>query len=211
MQKIINITGKNALLLASVALVCAVLSAVVYYQTEDQIKEQIQAHKQQLLGQVLPQRWYDNDLLATCHAPKAPFNDDPNLQEICVAKKNGKITAYAFETVAPNGYAGPIHIIAAITPQGEMLGMRVTEQHETPGLGDKVEMKNTHWALSFSNKFLREDNLDEWAVKKDGGMFDQFTGATITPRAVVNQVRNSSLQLLEHLRDDKNVSSLNEK
>ncbi len=199
MQKIIKITGKNALILAAVALVCAAVSAVIYYQTEKQIQAQIQAHKQQLLGQVLPQNWYDNDLLATCHAPQAPFNQDPNLKEICVAKKNGKITAYAFETVAPNGYAGPIHMIAAITPQGEMLGMRVTEQHETPGLGDKVEMKNTSWAESFTHKFLRKDNLNQWAVKKDGGMFDQFTGATITPRAVVNQVKDSSWKLLQHL------------
>ncbi|GAL37347.1 electron transport complex protein RnfG [Vibrio maritimus] len=38
---------------------------------------------------------------------------------------------------------------------------------------------------------MTEDNLNEWAVRKDGGQFDSFTGATITPRAVVKAVKNT--------------------
>ena len=83
-----------------------------------------------------------------------------------------------------------------LTPQGEVLGVRVIEHHETPGLGDKIELRISDWILSFNNQPINNDNLSEWAVKKDGGKFDQFSGATITPRAIVNQVKRSVLVML---------------
>ncbi len=110
-----------------------------------------------------------------------------------------KKTAYAFETVAPDGYAGRIRLLVGITPTGTILGVRVLEHQETPGLGDKIETRISDWILSFSQQQLRSDNLADWAVKKDGGKFDQFAGATITPRAVVNQVKQSALSLLDEL------------
>ena len=76
------------------------------------------------------------------------------------------------------------------------MGVRVIEHHETPGLGDKIELRISNWILSLSNQTITENNLMEWAVKKDGGKFDQFSGATITPRAVVNQVKRSALVML---------------
>ena len=90
-----------------------------------------------------------------------------------------------------------------MTPQGEILGVRVLEHKETPGLGDKIETRINDWILSFTNQKITQDNLSEWAVKKDGGKFDQFAGATITPRAVVNQVKRSALAVLKDLNTEK--------
>ena len=90
-----------------------------------------------------------------------------------------------------------------MTPQGEILGVRVLEHKETPGLGDKIETRISDWILSFTNQQITQDNLSEWAVKKDGGQFDQFAGATITPRAVVNQVKRSALAVLNDLNTEK--------
>ena len=75
----------------------------------------------------------------------------------------------------------------------EVLGVRVIEHKETPGLGDKIELAVSNWITTFSGKSFSPDNLAPWQVKKDGGEFDQFTGATITPRAVVSAVRNALL------------------
>ena len=104
----------------------------------------------------------------------------------------------SYETTAPDGYSGNIRMLVGPTPAGEVLGVRVIEHHETPGLGDKIELRISNWILSFSNKWLKPDNLNDWAVKKDGGKFDQFSGATITPRAVVNQVRRSAQIMLDN-------------
>ncbi|MPN28268.1 Electron transport complex subunit RsxG [bioreactor metagenome] len=71
--------------------------------------------------------------------------------------------------------------------------MRVTQHKETPGLGDKIERRLSDWITGFSGKKIQSDNDSHWAVKKDGGDFDQFTGATITPRAVVNAVKRAGL------------------
>ena len=79
-----------------------------------------------------------------------------------------------------------------------MLGVRVIEHHETPGLGDKIELRISNWILNFTHQSINEYNLNEWAVKKDGGKFDQFSGATITPRAVVNQTKRSALIMLNN-------------
>ena len=107
-------------------------------------------------------------------------------------------TAYAYETIAPDGYSGNIRLLVGITPKGEVLGVRVIEHHETPGLGDKIELRISDWILSFTNQIIVPESLKDWAVKKDGGKFDQFSGATITPRAVVNQVKRSALVMLEN-------------
>lgn len=202
MKPIFQVTRKNALLLAFVTLVCMSLSSLVFFLTKEQIQAQARQQKQMLIAQVISPSVYDNDLLATCNPPEGMFAHMPIFHEICVAKKAGKVQAYLFETTASDGYNGAIRLLIAITPQGEVLGVRVTEQHETPGLGDKIELKYSPWILSFQHKWLlphNERNLTSWAVKKDGGEFDQFTGATITPRAVVKQVKQAGLALLDRL------------
>ncbi len=97
----------------------------------------------------------------------------------------GHVTAFAWEVVAPDGYSGAIRILMGVLPSGAINAIRITDQHETPGLGDGI-VRNKPWINFFSGKTL--DNT-RWSVKKDGGDFDQFTGATITPRAVVKAVK----------------------
>ncbi|MEN2900984.1 Ion-translocating oxidoreductase complex subunit G [Mannheimia haemolytica] len=67
-----------------------------------------------------------------------------------------------------------------IEPNGNILGVRTLEHKETPGLGDKIETRVSDWILSFTNQLFSLENEADWNVKKDGGKFDQFTGATIT-------------------------------
>jgi len=114
------------------------------------------------------------------------------IQKLYFAIKDHEPTAYAYETTAPDGYSGNIRLLVGITPKGEVLGVRVIEHHETPGLGDKIELRISNWILSFTNQVIVPESLKDWAVKKDGGKFDQFSGATITPRAIVNQVKRLS-------------------
>lgn len=179
-----------ALILGVVALLCVEISVGVYLLTKGEIDEVTAKQQQRLLEEVVPESYFDNDILATCKV----INSDnaPYLNRLYFAKKSGKMTAYIVQSTAPDGYSGNIVLLMGIEPNGNVLGVRVLEHKETPGLGDKIETRVSDWITSFSNRLFNLENENEWAVKKDGGNFDQFTGATVTPRAVVNNVRQSA-------------------
>ena len=93
-----------------------------------------------------------------------------------------------FPVRAPDGYSGSIKSIVGVKTDGTIAGVRVISHAETPGLGDKIELKKSPWVLEFNDKSIDNTSAEQWAVKKDKGVFDQFTGATITPRAVINSI-----------------------
>lgn len=192
----VKITSRYGILLGFVALLCTAISAGIFFLTKDKIDAVMAAQQRELLLQVIPQDYFNNNLLESAVIPQ-----DKNLvgiQKIYFAKKDGNISAYAYETTAPDGYSGDIRLLVGLDPKGEILGVRVIEHHETPGLGDKIELRISNWILNFTHQSINEHNLNEWAVKKDGGKFDQFSGATITPRAVVNQTKRSALIMLNN-------------
>lgn len=192
----VKITSRYGILLGFIALLCTAISAGIFFLTKDKIDAVIAAQQRELLLQVIPQDYFNNNLLESAVIPQ-----DKNLlgiQKIYFAKKDGNVSAYAYETTAPDGYSGDIRLLVGLDPKGEVLGIRVIEHHETPGLGDKIERRISNWILGFTNQPINEHNLSEWAVKKDGGKFDQFSGATITPRAVVNQTKASALVMLNN-------------
>ncbi|WP_421261086.1 electron transport complex subunit RsxG [Aeromonas jandaei] len=188
---------KNGLILAMFALGCTALVVLTNELTKDKIAHQQQLEKLQTLEALLPAGSYDNDLVTSCKlviSRKYLGSDQP--QALYTASKNGVVTGYALEAIAPDGYSGAIRIVAGFDAMGTVSAVRVLAHKETPGLGDKIELKKSNWINSFTGKSLTADNESEWAVKKDGGEFDAFTGATITPRAVVKAVKN--LLKLQH-------------
>lgn len=192
----VKITSRYGILLGFVALLCTAISAGIFFLTKDKIDAVMAAQQRELLLQVIPQDYFNNNLLESAVIPQ-----DKNLegiQKIYFAKKDGNVSAYAYETTAPDGYSGDIRLLVGLDPKGKILGVRVIEHHETPGLGDKIELRISNWILNFTHQLINEHNLNEWAVKKDGGKFDQFSGATITPRAVVNQTKRSTLIMLNN-------------
>lgn len=120
-------------------------------------------------------------------------------------RKNTKPVAVLIESVAPDGYNGNINLLVAIASTGEILGVRATEHHETPGLGDDIDIRRSQWIKQFDNLSLLALTESDWHVAKDGGQFDQFTGATITPRAVVRAVHNT---LLWYAQEQEQLFSL---
>ncbi|MGL4765195.1 MAG: electron transport complex subunit RsxG [Aeromonas sp.] len=188
---------KNGLILAMFALGCTALVVLTNELTKNKIAHQQQLEKLQTLEALLPADSYDNDLVTSCKlvtSRKYLGSDQP--QALYTASKNGVVTGYALEAIAPDGYSGAIRIVAGFDAKGTVSAVRVLAHKETPGLGDKIELKKSNWINSFTGKSLTADNESEWAVKKDGGEFDAFTGATITPRAVVKAVKN--LLKLQH-------------
>ncbi|MGG4607127.1 electron transport complex subunit RsxG [Providencia sp. Me31A] len=190
----LNTMRRHGVILAIFAAGTTALSAVVYTLTKETIAEQAALVQKKLLDQVIPSDLYDNDLTKECylvHNEEILGNKQP--RRLYIARKNGEPIAAALETTALDGYSGAIHLLVGADFDGTVLGVRVTEHHETPGLGDKIETRISDWITYFSGKKIASDNDPKWAVKKDGGEFDQFTGATITPRAVVNATKRTAV------------------
>ncbi|MEZ5452542.1 MAG: electron transport complex subunit RsxG [Thiothrix sp.] len=139
------------------------------------------------LEQVVPHELHDNNMVAK---PLLLTGADGKAVKVYQGTKAGKVTALVWETVG-YGYAGAIRTIIAVDPDGKILGTRVLAHKETPGLGDKIEEAKSDWITRFTGLSLGNPSEDQWQVKKDGGQFDQFSGATITPRAVVKSIREA--------------------
>lgn len=152
--------------------------------TKDDIALRAIEDRQNSLAQVIPESIHDNNLATDTLTLK---NDQGNEVVVYLATKEGKVTGAAFETSSP-GYSGAIKVMLGVNPDGKILGARVLAHKETPGLGDKIEVKKGDWILRFTGLSIGNPPLEKWKVKKDGGQFDQFAGATITPRAVVKAI-----------------------
>ncbi len=160
--------------------------------TKAPIKERALEDKMNSLGQVIPRSIHDNNPVTDTVKlpnPKAGSHGAAPEMDIYRATKDGKITAVAYEYIANGGYGGPIRLMLGIAPDGKLLGVRVISHKETPGLGDKIEAVKHEWITRFTGLSLGNPPVEKWKVKKDGGQFDQFSGATITPRAVVGGIR----------------------
>ncbi|AOM40092.1 electron transport complex subunit RsxG [Xenorhabdus hominickii] len=186
---------RHGIILAIFAACTTGLTAIVYLLTKDQIAEQAALQHKVLLDQVVPPNLYNNKMQDECYlvTDNALGNQQPH--HLYLARKDGIPVAAALESTAPDGYSGAIQILVGADFSGKVLGVRVTEHHETPGLGDKIDTRISNWIYSLSGKRVASHDDHNWAVKKDGGEFDQFTGATITPRAVVNAAKRTTLYL----------------
>lgn len=183
----------SALILGVFGFIGATLVAVTEFGTHDRILENERQALLRQLYEIVPQEKVDNDLLAypVTVTAKEELGQESSL--VYVGEKANQLSAVVFEATVPDGYSGPIRILVGIDGNGVLLGTRVIAHKETPGLGDKIEKEKSDWILGFTGKSLTDPKLDRWKVKKDGGDFDQFTGATVTPRAVVNGVRRALL------------------
>jgi electron transport complex protein RnfG len=144
------------------------------------------------LGQVLPPGEYDNSLHDDFILIEDPehFRGD-GIVRVYRARRQDRPVAVIMNLVAPDGYNGDIRLLAGIYRDGTISGVRVTAHRETPGLGDPIEHQRSDWILGFDGRSLSDPGPEGWAVRRDGGEFDQFTGATITPRAVVEAVERA--------------------
>lgn len=179
----------QAILLGTFTLLATALLSISDIGTRDTIKLRVEEDLKASIAQVIPNDLHDNDLLKSTVLFKGPDGEPLTVYK---ATKDGAISALAY-IVNGFGYAGKITAIMAVNPKGEILGVRILSHAETPGLGDKIEVKKDDWILGFDGLSLDLLPEREWGVKKDGGHFDQFTGATITPKAVVKSVKEGLL------------------
>ncbi|EAQ67287.1 electron transport complex protein RnfG [Marinomonas sp. MED121] len=198
-MEVISSIRKNSIGLGIFAIVTAGLIAVTQQVTKERIQDNVLHAQQAAFSEILPDQYYDNDLY------KSQVTLEPDLllgtkeaSFAYIGRIEGEFSGIIFESIAPGGYNGSMSLLVAINRDGVVTGSRVIRHQETPGLGDKIDMKKSDWMRSFENKSF--DNLEpkRWKVKRDNGDFDQFTGATITPRAIVKSVKNTLEYFHQH-------------
>lgn len=192
--------SNNGKVLALFAIACTAVVGLVSEFTKDRIRVQEQQQLLNTLHSIIEPSRYNNDIANDCINMSSTLLGDNDIETGYVARKDNDVVAIALTATAPDGYNGDIDLIVAINMDGSVSGVRVLKHQETPGLGDKIEIRKNNWITSFADKQLLSENDSRWAVAKDGGMFDQFTGATITPRAVVKAVKQA-VQYFEHNKD----------
>ena len=192
---------RNSVLLAIFAVCTTLLIAGTYLSTRDQIAVEKRRAEEKALLQVVPRERHDNSMLDET-IPVGPQTPGLGLTEnkrIYIARKQGEVVAAVIPATAPDGYTGAIDLIVGVNADGSIAGVRALAHKETPGLGDKVDIRKSDWVLGFNGRSLGNPELAGWAVKKDKGVFDQFTGATITPRSVVA----ATLRVLQFAQENR--------
>lgn len=179
---------RNALGLGLFAVVTVGVIAITELLTRDAIAEQQRQARQRALLEILPADTFDNAILDDRVAVADPRLGFATPEPAYIARRAGRVVAAVVPLRVPDGYSGEIRLIVGLRPDGRIAGVRVLEHRETPGLGDAIEARKSDWIESFRGRRLGDPPAEDWTVGKDGGAFDAFTGATITPRAVVRGV-----------------------
>ncbi len=179
------------LVLAAFAMVGVALVAVTHAATAERIAANDRMTMLKKLEAIVPPGSIGNDPIADRIEVQAIDLLGTASTDVYRVRKDGEPVALVLNPVVPDGYAGPIKLLVAVMKDGSLGGVRVVSHHETPGLGDKIEEQRTDWVLDFTGKSLGDPSEDKWKVKRDGGVFDQFTGATISPRSIVKAVANT--------------------
>ena len=188
---------KNSLVLALFAAVTVAVVAITQQSTKSRIATAERDAQIRALGEILPAHSYDNALLDNVIYLNESLLGHRKDTPAYLASAGGQPAAVILQVTAPDGYSGSIQLLIGIMADGQLSGVRVIQHKETPGLGDRIELAKSPWIKSFDGKSLTNPNEQGWAVKKDHGDFDQFAGATITPRAVVSAV-HKALQYFDH-------------
>ena len=195
-SELISKLRRNALLLGLAALVGAGLLASINHWARPRVEINRAEALRGQLAELVPAELYDTPLDQGASSLQAS-GLGVGKQSLYRARLNGAVTAVLITAVAADGYNGAIRLLVAMQKNGQVLGVRVLEHRETPGLGDAIERRKSDWILGFDGRSLDDPPLAKWMVRKDGGGFDQITAATITPRAVVGGV----MRALEYVRD----------
>lgn len=189
----------SATFLGLFAIIGTTMVALIYDATEERIAANERAFLLKSLHTLIPPEKHDNDLFSdVIEVTEKELLGSANAIRVYRARLAKQPVAAIINAVAPDGYSGSIELLVAIRYDGTLAGVRVVKHKETPGLGDAIDANKSDWILDFNDRSLSNPDKKGWAVKRDGGIFDQFTGATISPRAVVNAVHRSLLYFDTH-------------
>jgi len=190
---------RSGITLAVIAAICTALVALTYSLTAERIVANEQAWLERSLQPALSGLFYDSGVTESKIVIPPP-HDLPGSEAAIIYRvyAEGAPVAALFVVSARDGYAGPIRILVGIDTMGVVTGVHVLEHRETPGLGDRVDSTKSDWVKQFNGHSLLDPEPTGWAIKGDGGQYDQLTGASVTPRAIIKAIKETLLYFEAH-------------
>ncbi|MDD3627528.1 MAG: FMN-binding protein [bacterium] len=212
MKDYIRFTG----VLFLISLIAALSLAGVYIATKPNIEKQTELEKAEALKVIFGE--FD-------------FSKDPDIitldngREVKIIKdKNGDILGFAFEVVG-KGFSSNIKATVGMKEDGTIIGIKVTYQEETPGLGARMnEVKSDKYLWTFWKKDAEEGpsiptfqndfkgkKHHELTLIKSGDINDEthpieaITGATISSKAVLDAIKKGCEEVMVHLEKNSNT------
>lgn len=194
--------ARSGMTLAVIAAICTALVAVTYQSTEERIAANEKAWLERSLQPALSGLFYDSGVTES-RIILPPPHDLPGSEAAVIYRVYAKSEPVAalFVVTPRDGYAGPIRILVGVETTGMVTGVHVLEHRETPGLGDRVESGKSDWVKQFNGRSLHDPDPAGWQIKGDGGQFDQLTGASVTPRAIIKAIKETLLYFDLHRED----------
>ena len=185
---------KTGITLAVIAAICTALVAATYQLTEERIAANEKALLEQALQPALSGLFYEGGV-SESRLVIPPPHDLPGNDTALIFRVYAKDRPVAalFAVTARDGFAGAIRVLVGVEFDGTVTGVRILQHRETPGLGDKIESARSDWILQFDGRSMGDPAVTGWAIRNDGGDFDQLTGASVTPRAVIQAIRDTLL------------------
>ena len=185
--------GLSGSVLAVFAAITSVAIGWTYLATKDQIDMEVRRAEARQLLEIFPPETHDNDIVDDGFELVAdtPLLGIREARQGYRVRRDDRVIGVILPATARDGYSGDIRALVGVRDDGTVAGVRVVAHRETPGLGDKVDLRKSDWILGFDDRSLSQPDLSGWNVEKDGGVFDQFTGATVTPRAVILATRRA--------------------
>lgn len=183
---------KSGVTLAAIAAICTAMVALTWQLTAERIEENRKAWLERSLQPALSGLFFDSPVTESRITIPTP-HDLPGNEAAIIYRvyAESEPVAALFVITARDGYAGPILVLLGVTIEGVVTGVRILEHRETPGLGDRIDATKSDWVLQFDGRSLQDPEEKMWAIKTDGGQFDQLTGASITPRSVVKAIKET--------------------
>ena len=193
---------KSGVTLAAIGAVCAALVAITYSLTSERIAANEKAWLEKSLEPALAGLTFEGSVSESMLVIRTP-HDLPGPDDVIIYRvyADDLPVAALFAVTARDGYAGAIRVLVGIEYDGTITGIRILEHRETPGLGDKIVASRSDWVFQFDGRSLGDPMLEQWALKRDGGEFDQLTGASVTPRAVIRVTKETLIYFAAH-RDE---------
>ncbi len=193
---------KSGVTLAVIAAVCAALVAITYSFTSERIAANEKAWLEKSLEPALAGLTFEGSVSGSMLVVRTP-HDLPGPDDVIIYRvyADDLPVAALFAVTARDGYAGAIRVLIGIEYDGTVTGIRILEHRETPGLGDKIVASRSDWVFQFDGRSLGDPRLEQWSIRRDGGEFDQLTGASVTPRAVIKVTKETLIYFAAH-RDE---------
>ena len=185
--------GLSGTVLALFAAITSVAIGWTYLGTKAQIDLEVRRAEARQLLEIFPPDTHDNDIVDDVFevAGETALLGIRETRQGYRVRQGNKVIGVILPATARDGYSGDIRALVGVRLDGSVAGVRVVAHRETPGLGDKVDLRKSDWILDFNERSLTNPVIAGWTVEKEGGVFDQFTGATVTPRAVILATRRA--------------------